>query len=155
MKKKRMEMIDAKVERFEEVREKLVYLKEELKLLNKEQRDIKQWLYQDRPKEYIEGVLEFLERNKGKYPGAIDLIGEIKSWLSNYEQFISTRIKELSPVELFRFRLVDEIIQSLSGEKLTMEEIFRFLERNRNASQEDIRQFLQRETAPSNKTPIE
>ncbi len=155
MKKKRMEMIEAKVQRFEEVREKLVYLKQELKLLSKEQREIKQWLYQDRPKEYIEGVLEFLERNKGKYPGAIDLMGEIKSWLSNYEQFISTRIKELSPIELFRFRLVDEIIQSLPGEKLTMEEIFRFLERNRNASQEDIRQFLQRESAPSNKAPIE
>jgi len=155
MKKKRMEMIEAKVQRFEEVREKLVYLKEELKLLNKEQREIKQWLYQDRPKEYIEGVLEFLESNKGKYPGAIDLIGEIKSWLSNYEQFISTRIKEFSPVELFRFRLVDESIQSLSGEKLTMEKIFSFLERNRNASQEDIRRFLERESAPSNKTPIE
>ena len=56
MKKKRMEMIEAKVQRFEEVREKLVYLKEELKLLNKEQREIKQWLYQDRPKVYIEGV---------------------------------------------------------------------------------------------------
>ena len=155
MKKKRMEMIEAKVQRFEEVREKLVYLKEELELLNKEQREIKQWLYQDRPKEYIEGVLEFLESNKGKYPGAIDLIGEIKSWLSNYEQFISTRIKEFSPVELFRFRLVDESIQSLSGKKLTMEKIFSFLERNRNASQEDIRRFLERESAPSNKTPIE
>jgi hypothetical protein len=138
-----MKWIEEKVRRFEEINERLPYLRQELKDLENARREIRQWLYQARPKEYVKDVVGFLESNKGKYPGAIRLIGEIESWLVEYDKYIHERIGRFSPKELFRFKLVDEIMESLTGNKtVTAEEIFKFLSENRDANEEDIRHFL-------------
>ena len=100
MSEERIKRIEEKVRRFEEINEKLIYLRQELKDLDNEQREIRQWLYQARPKEYAKDALSFIESNKGRYPGAIRLIGEIETWLSQYDEYIHERTKSFSPKEL-------------------------------------------------------
>jgi len=139
-----MKRIEEKVRSFEEIDEKLPYLRQELKDLENARGEIRQWLYQARPKEYAKDALSYLESNKGKYPGAIRLIGEIESWLVEYDKYIHERIKRFSPKELFKFKLVDEIMEPLTGNKtVAVEEAFKFLSENRDANEEDIRHFLQ------------
>jgi len=139
-----MKNVEEKVRSFEEINERLIYLRQELRELENAQQQIRQRLYQARPKEYAEDALGFLERNKGTYPGAIRLLGEIESWLAEYDKYIDERIKSFSPEELFSFKLMDEIMESLPRKKkVTVEEIFQFLRENRDATEEDIRNFLQ------------
>jgi len=139
-----MKNIEEKVRSFEEINERLIYLRQELKDLENARNEIRQWLYQARPKEYAKDALGFLKSNKGTYPGAIRLIGEIESWLAEYDKHIDERIESFSPEELFSFKLVDEIMESLSRKKkVTVEEVFKFLGENRDANEEDVRQFLQ------------
>jgi len=95
-----MKRIEEKVRSFEEIDEKLPYLRQELKDLENARGEIRQWLYQ--------------------------------------------RIKRFSPKELFKFKLVDEIMEPLTGNKtVAVEEAFKFLSENRDANEEDIRHFLQ------------
>jgi hypothetical protein len=72
--------------------------------------EVENSVYQQRPKNYIRTVLDFIKKNKGQYFSGYhefyeDLVFNIENWLNNYEKYHDTmNVKRLSPSDEERMR---------------------------------------------------
>jgi hypothetical protein len=91
--------IEKNVKKLIEINEKYKELDDQRNRLGIEHSRVRSKLFEDRPKEYVQEVLDYLESKKDESGVYRDMIIEVENWLEGYDKFMKERLKYVGPVQ--------------------------------------------------------